>query len=424
MHITHIIDALPGFHERTGGAEQACHNLLRTFDGSDYKMTVITTTPTSSQQNFFKQVSIKTLENYFPSYFADYVLGIKNRIIPFDFLSRIQSKKIFDIIRPDLIQLYKFNSLSFSVMDSAIELNIPLILTVYDYWYFCPAGFFIDINGNICDREKKNCLKCNAYREFVPFFRRMIRLRNQFIERYIKKISRFVVLSDSSARILNECGIPENKITIIPQVLQSDVSEEPNVPSKIESGSIFFAGWMDFKKGLHVIIKAMPKIVERIPEVKLYVLFPGGSSEYQKKIYELINSLGLKEKIILIGKTPREKFLSKLRKTNCVIIPEQWENMSPVILMEAMALGKPVVASSIGGIPEFAQDKVTGFLVKRDSPDEFADKITTILSDKNLAVSMGRTARQRAATIYSPKLVFNRLAMLYEDISKKGHYEL
>jgi glycosyltransferase involved in cell wall biosynthesis len=92
--------------------------------------------------------------------------------------------------------------------------------------------------------------------------------------------------------------------------------------------------------------------------------------------------------------------------------------------MEAMALGKPVVASSIGGIPEFAQDKVTGFLVKRDSPDEFADKITTILSDKNLAVSMGRTARQRAATIYSPKLVFNRLAMLYEDISKKGHYEL
>ena len=92
--------------------------------------------------------------------------------------------------------------------------------------------------------------------------------------------------------------------------------------------------------------------------------------------------------------------------------------------MEAMALGKPVVASRIGGIPEFVQDRISGFLVERDNSNEFADKIIMILKDQNLAFSMGRTAKQRAMTIFNPKLVFNRLAKLYEEVSKKGHYEL
>ena len=417
MHIVHITDSLPNYHVRTGGAEQACYNLIKLFDGTDYRITVITTTPTTKQENFFDQISIRTLEDYVPYQLSGYILGIKNRAIPLDPLSKLQAKKIFEDIRPDVIQLYKFNALSFSILYSAFELNIPLILTVYDYWYFCPSGFFVDIYGKVCDRSTRDCLKCKSYAEFSRLSQLMVRLRNPLVERYMKKINRFVVLSYSSAKVLAECGIPDEKITVIPQVSHSDLyNDEENARHEIEYGSVLFAGWMDSKKGLHIILHAMAEISRKVPAAKLYVLSVPVNFEYQKNILELVNSLRIRKNVEFIGKVPRQNFLAYLEKVNCIVIPEQWENMSPVMLVEAMALGKPVVASDIGGIPEFVEDGLSGFLAEPDNPIDFAEKVIKILTNRELALAMGRRAKQKAAVFFSKEAVLKKLCKLYDEI--------
>ena len=425
MHIVHITDSLPSYHFRTGGAEQACYNLIKLFEGTDYRITVITTTPTTKQKNFFAHISIRTLEDYVPSTLSDYILGIKNRAIPLDPLSKLQAKTIFEEIRPDVIQLYKFNALSFSVLDSAFVLNIPLVLTVYDYWYFCPSGFFVDIYGKVCDRSTRDCLRCKSYREFSRLSQLMLKLRNPLVERYMKKINRFVVLSHSSAKVLIECGIPDEKITVIPQVLHFELdNDEKNARHEIEPGSVLFAGWMDSKKGLHIILQAMTEILRKVPDAKLYVLAVPVSFEYQKSILELVNFLRIQKNVEFIGKVPRRNFLTYLEKVNCIVIPEQWENMSPVLLVEAMALGKPVVASHIGGIPEFIEDGLSGFLAEPDNPIDFAEKVIRILTNRELALAMGKSAKQKAAVLFSKEAVSEKLCELYDEIiTNKVYHE-
>jgi glycosyltransferase involved in cell wall biosynthesis len=67
----------------------------------------------------------------------------------------------------------------------------------------------------------------------------------------------------------------------------------------------------------------------------------------------------------------------------------------PNVLLEAMALGKPVISSSVGGIPELIEDRVNGFLVRPDDPEQLADAIKRLMNDKDLAETIGRSAKER-----------------------------
>lgn len=418
MKIFHITDHLPGYHKVWGGAEQATYRIVKLLaKNKDIENWVVATNPIKEVNEDFKFHAIKSMEYYIGKRLSLLASGFKNRGIPFDPVSFISSYRLFKKEKPDLIHIHKANLLSFSIIQSAILLKIPVVQSIYDYWYFCPGGALVTIGGELCNKfHGIRCIRCDVFRDFKFLSKVMLLLRWKIVfDYYYRHINSFVVLSESSKNILAKYGINEKKINVIHQAFPMKAWEAAE-PIDIEDNSILFAGWVDEKKGLHILIDAMSEILKKIPNAKLYVLELTSYKEYKNRIRKKIDEHGLKDNVFMFGKLSSDEFKGFLKRATCVVVPEQWENMSPVIVAEAMAKAKPIVAGRIGGIPEFIEHGKSGLLAEYNNPRDFAEKIIRILQDKNAAVEMGKMARQIALEMFDEEKIKNRLLNLYQSV--------
>ena len=113
---------------------------------------------------------------------------------------------------------------------------------------------------------------------------------------------------------------------------------------------------------------------------------------------------------------------TRLRNASVVVVPSEWHENSPLSILEAMAHGKPIVASRIGGIPELVRDRKTGLLFEPKDTQQLSDCIRLLLGDSDLRIKLGREARRIAETEYSLERHGATLLSLYESLtaSKKS----
>ncbi|MFZ3073449.1 MAG: glycosyltransferase family 4 protein [Thermodesulfobacteriota bacterium] len=415
MKVFHITDRLPGYHGMWGGAEQAAYRAVKLLCGAKgVENRVVAMPPLKEVNEGFGFHAVKSMEYYLGERLEFLASGFKNRGLPFDPVSFFSSYRLFKRERPDVVHVHKANLLSFSVIQSAILLKIPIILSIYDYWYFCPAAALVTVEGRLCRKfHGLRCIQCNAFKDFGVVSKVMLLLRwKWFFDYYYRRIAAFVVLSRSSAEILKEYGIDGKKIHVIHQAFPL-TNWDAAAPVEMEDNLIFFAGWMDEKKGLHVLIDAMPLVLKEVPEAKLRVFELKAEKAYREKIQKKIDEYGINKSVTVHGRLDAGEFRGYLKKANVVVVPEQWENMSPVIIVEAMATAKPIVAGRIGGIPEFIEDGVSGLLAEYDNPKDFAEKIVRVLKDKKKAVEMGARAREAALKAFNEDAISNELVSLY-----------
>ena len=137
-----------------------------------------------------------------------------------------------------------------------------------------------------------------------------------------------------------------------------------------------------------------------------------------KEAFSLIEKDFPDFKLVLVGEGLPEGKLSlaetkdKMKNCYCLVIPSLSEGL-PRVLLEAMALAKPVVASKVGGIPDLIQEGQNGFLVEPGNTDQLAEKLRILLKDKNLAIEMGKRSRELIQDKFSnEKYIANYLKML------------
>ena len=104
--------------------------------------------------------------------------------------------------------------------------------------------------------------------------------------------------------------------------------------------------------------------------------------------------------IELLGLTPPDVVLKLMRVASMVIVPSIVLDACPTVVLEAMAAGRPVVASSSGGIVDLVEDGVTGILVPPENPSALAKALTSLIEDPGLAMAMGRKGLERVRGIY------------------------
>ena len=152
---------------------------------------------------------------------------------------------------------------------------------------------------------------------------------------------------------------------------------------------VLLVGRNDPVKGVKYLIEAFEKIKPEFPDFKL-----------------VLAGEGLPE-----GKLPLEKVREKMRDCYCLAVPSISEGL-PRVILEAMALAKPVIASRVGGIPELVKDGETGFLTEPGNAVELADKLRILLRDKNMAIEMGKRGRELVQGKFSnEKYIDNYLRM-------------
>jgi len=210
------------------------------------------------------------------------------------------------------------------------------------------------------------------------------------------------------------------KIRIIPNGVDLDRFKS-KACGKVEreegSSVIFSVGTLSRIKGFDILIKAI-EIVSRVePNVRLVIAGEGPLRTY---LESLAQRLGVEDCVIFTGLLRGEKLYEHYSIADVVVLPTRAE-FFPLTPLEAMAMAKPVISTKVIGPSQIIENGKNGLLVEPNNPEELAEAINLLISNKELAREMGLYGRRIVEKKYSLNKVVDDYERLYQFISKKSN---
>lgn len=214
-------------------------------------------------------------------------------------------------------------------------------------------------------------------------------------------------------------GIPEGKVISIPtgvDLKRFDPDKTPNTFRRSitsDEGALIVGtvAILRRKKGHHVLLDAAPAILGEVPDA---VFVFAGDGPQRENIEARIKSLGIEKNVRLLGLRPDVPEV--LKGIDLFVLPTLQEALGTSIL-EASAMGKAVVASSVGGVPEVVVNGQTGLLVPAEDAPALATAIIRLLKDRELRVNMGKNGRKLVEAEYSTVKMAEKMRSLYVELT-------
>lgn len=182
-------------------------------------------------------------------------------------------------------------------------------------------------------------------------------------------------------------------------------------------------------KGLIDVIRAMPKVLSCFPEARLLIVgepkFDTASARYDnvaylKKLESLVERLNLKKEVIFTGE--RSDIPEVMKAIDLLVLPS-WEEPFGRVLIEAMAMEKPVISTNVGGPTEILEDGVNGILVSPKNPQIIAQAIIELTSNRKKSEEMGRRGRAEVQRRFNTDTYVTRMFVIYERILNRRNLE-
>lgn len=200
-----------------------------------------------------------------------------------------------------------------------------------------------------------------------------------------------------------------DKIEIVP--LGVNLEEIQNaVPMKLEQNSLVFFGHLSRIKGVDILIKAFQKVSVRNKDVHLHLVGDGELAGYCK---DFVKRNNLNERVHFWGAQPQNILFSLVKAADICVLPSINES-GPLVILEAMAAGKPIISTRAGGIPELVHDGRNGILVKLN-PNELATAIEFLLDNDNIRNKFGINNSQDIV-VRSWKNAAKKYVRLYQSL--------
>jgi glycosyltransferase involved in cell wall biosynthesis len=227
-------------------------------------------------------------------------------------------------------------------------------------------------------------------------------------------IDRYIGVSNEVARHLRpRCLFPDSKVRVIHNGISLEgysSRENPTLRSSLTKGSqrpivMSVARLENRQKGLQFLVSAAAEVTDA-----QFILV--GAGPHRAELEEQVEGLGIQDRVTFLGH--REDVPELLGSCDLLVLPSLFEGFG-VSVLEAMAAGRPVVASAIGGVNEVVVDGETGLLVPPGDPHALAAAIRTVLADSALARRFGEAGRARSRQ-FSVKEMLDRTTGLYEEL--------
>ena len=163
------------------------------------------------------------------------------------------------------------------------------------------------------------------------------------------------------------------------------------------------------QKGFDLLLQSAPYVLRRFPKTKFMIV---GGGEREQDLRRLASELGISNQVIFTSW--RRDAVDLIQIFDSFALTSRFEGM-PMVLLEAMALSKPIVATAVGGVPEVVQNGYNGVLVNDREPEHTAKALLELISDRGLAQRMGSHGRMR----YEKYFTAETMAALYEERYRK-----
>ena len=304
---------------------------------------------------------------------------------PFD-LSTIQKlKRLVSEVQPDLIQTHAVKS-HFLVRLSGLSNSIPWVAFHHGY--------------------TSTTWRTDLY--------------NQLDRWSLKATSQMVTVSRASLEQLRSKGVPSERVKVIHNAVPTGYGIEVQDSSQIDA----LRSSLGIPAGQRVILsigrlskeKDQVSLVEAMAELggsfSPYLVILGEGPEH-KTIVEKTRLLGLTDKVILTG---QQDHIGPFYSLADVVVISSRSEGSPNVLLEALAAGVPLVATSVGGIPEMVKDGEHALLVPHGDPRQMANSIARILTEPDVAESLVANGKKLVQTKFSPAERVRTLAEMYQRI--------
>jgi glycosyltransferase involved in cell wall biosynthesis len=217
----------------------------------------------------------------------------------------------------------------------------------------------------------------------------------------------------SPTRSLKE-GLAEHGLSVpiklIPNILDTDLYSPPSVRTPALHKTLVYMGRLSYEKSVDDVLRAMAHVVKRIPNTLLLVV---GDGPERNNLESLAAELGIAEQCIFTGFLFGNELIETLGQADVYLTGSKSENM-PLALMEAMAVGLPIVAVRSLGLEEMLVHRKNALLTAPGSPLDIADQTIELLENEALRQQYSHASREMALA-YSPNAVMNSVIDLYKQ---------
>ncbi len=308
--------------------------------------------------------------------------------------------------RPDLVHLHNpYPLLSPWVVRTAHAHGVPVVQTVHNYRQVCSSGLYFR-DGHVCHdcRDKAfglPAVRHKCYRDST--LQSALMATTLAVHRPTwKSVDRYIALTDGIAWHLRDYGIPAARITVKPNAV-----DDPGEPAPLGDGFLYFAR-LSPEKGVALLLDAW----RRHPDGALGTLRIAGDGELRPLVER---AAAERADVEYLGIQDRPGIQAALRGTAVVLAVPTWHDVLPTVVIEALAAGRPVLGTAMGGVP-YLVGPDAGWTVPPD-----ADALAAALPMARAgAAERAGPARARYRSTFHPEIVTRRLIDIYEN-SYRSH---
>ncbi|MBK8274817.1 MAG: glycosyltransferase [Nitrospira sp.] len=178
---------------------------------------------------------------------------------------------------------------------------------------------------------------------------------------------------------------------------------------------ILYVGRVSQRKNILALLKVFNLLLKRYPSACLILAGDADDLAYRMRCKEFIQEHKMEDHVWFVGNVDRPTLLHELSRASCLILISKQET-APMIVMEAMAAGVPVIASNICGLPYMIDDGKTGYLVDPTDEERIVHRLSLLLSNPNLAMECGRRAREVALNRFHVSVIATKTMQVYLDV--------
>jgi len=318
--------------------------------------------------------------------------------------------RLLRVRRPDIVHFHNtFPLVSPAAYYACREAGIPVVQTLHNYRLLCPAATLFR-KGRVCE----SCLgrwiawpgvlhRCYRRSAAQSALAAWMLACHRFLGTWRNQVDRYIALSEFARWKLIQGGLPAGKIAVKPNFVEPDPG-----PGKGEGAYVLFAGRLSAEKGLDTLLRAW----RRLPRIPLLI---AGDGPLFASAVRFASRPVLEGSIRVLGRRSRAELFRLMQGARYLIFPSQWYESFPMVIAEAFACGRPVLAAGLGAAAEIVEHGRTGLLVQSGDAEQLADQAHRLWSNPKASRRMGEEARAAFEENYSARRNYPRLRQIYAE---------
>ena len=303
--------------------------------------------------------------------------------------------------RPDIFHLFSGYLMTVNPLWAALDLQIPVAVSLTDYWYLCPRLHLISSKDKLCNLivDPVECVQCLAEekrrfrwpgRIFPKMWKKYWRKQNHQVEetrrrldvlrRVLNQANVLISPSQFIASVYEGNGFHGNRMIYMRQGVESSLTEAVVKEKKPSTDlRIGFIGQIVHVKGIHTLLEAVQKLSSGSIRLKLVGDY-NRDPKYAKGVMWLSRSMPVE----WYGKFDHKDLHLIFHEIDVLVVPSLWYENSPNVILESLAYLTPVIGSNVGGIPELVIHEQNGLLFEPGDSSDLATQINRLMTEPKL----------------------------------------